>query len=210
MIELLMAIGITSVLGLTVAGVGMGISNAYNTNESHYECMQLGRTTLATLQGQVEGAKLVGYASGSQLILWASDANNDCNINLNEIQIVKLGGGTATCYQVDLSSLSPSQQAAMNVTVPLATLLAPNTAWTTVGKNVYCKSTTIATGLVNLAFAANLPAASPKARMVSIDVTVGDGSTNWTLHSGAISRADVTQYITANAQGVWTMGISYD
>ncbi len=210
MIELLMAIGITSVLGLTVAGVAMGISQAYNTNESHYECMQLGRTTLATLQGQVQNAKLVAYASGSELVLWASDANNDCNINLNEIQIIMFSGGTATCYQVDLSSLSPSQQVAMNVTVPLTTLLDPNAVWATVGQNLYCKSTTIATGLVNLAFAANLPAAPPKARMVSIDVTVGDGTTNWTLHSGALSRADVTDYITANAQGVWTMSISYD
>jgi hypothetical protein len=98
----------------------------------------------------------------------------------------------------------------MNVTVPLATFLDPNAVWTTVSQSVYCKTTTIASGLVNMAFAANLPATPPLARLVSIDVTVGDGTTNWTLHSGALSRADATGYITGNGQGGWMMNISYD
>jgi prepilin-type N-terminal cleavage/methylation domain-containing protein len=85
LLELTMAIAITSVIALSVAGVSMGLSRAYANSEGYYQTSQNARSAMMGVQSLLRKAKLVLSVSDDGVVFWAQDVNGDGRINRSEV-----------------------------------------------------------------------------------------------------------------------------
>ena len=87
--ELMLAICIMSVIGLAVATVASGLSNAYGITDTLEDSIQSARSALMNLESTIRKSKLVLAKSSSGVALWTGDANEDGEVNLDEIVLVQ-------------------------------------------------------------------------------------------------------------------------
>jgi Tfp pilus assembly protein FimT len=86
--ELLIAMSITAVVGLAVATVAGALSRAHAQAESARDAVQSGRAGMARIEAVLRRAKLVTAAPVNQLVCWMGDANQDRQINLDELVMI--------------------------------------------------------------------------------------------------------------------------
>ncbi len=87
--ELLIAISITAVVGMAVAGVTIAVSNAGVSADDQFECEQAARVARARTARYVQRAALVTAVEDERLLLWMGDANGSQSINLDELVLLK-------------------------------------------------------------------------------------------------------------------------
>lgn len=87
--ELLIAISITAVVGVAVAGVTIAVSNAGVSADDQFECEQGVRVARARSARYVQQAALVTAVEDERLLLWMGDADGSRSINLDELVLLK-------------------------------------------------------------------------------------------------------------------------
>jgi prepilin-type N-terminal cleavage/methylation domain-containing protein len=91
LVELLVALVVTSVILSAVATLAFAMNTASNAGEdSAYRQAQLRQTTLRLLD-LIGGAKLVCAAPGDDLVVWRADTNGNEAIDVNEVVYVERG-----------------------------------------------------------------------------------------------------------------------
>ena len=192
--ELMLAIAITAMTGLAVAGASHAVLSAYGTSDDHYEQLQIARGAMHQSRLALRKARLVVNGTTTSLIYWAEDANNDGAINVSELAELAYNRADREIreYRVVIpDSLSQQQQDALNVAIALSSVTgSPGSASGLIRDSSYVVWRLVASDVRYVAFGA-VPAA-PLARTVTIRITVGTGETSLTLRSAVTLRADLT------------------
>jgi len=190
MAELVMALAITAITGLAVAGVSVALSSAYESSEGYSESIQTARTTTDRIRRAVWASKLVLRAGDGCLTVWRRDTNGDGQINLTEIVSYSLDRSNNRLVERYVAfpvGMSENTRKALDATVSLATALANDN---------YLGSANLGYGVTNVlaenvsSFAAEGDVAPPLTRLVEIELTVGQSLQTMTLRTAAGLRAD--------------------
>ena len=191
--ELTITLAIVSVIALSAAGVSVAISSAHARGESVNENVQTGRAALMRLQWAINRAKLVTSAGSDWLVLWASDDNNDGQVNVSELKSISFDGPSQSVKsrQVEFpAAMSSDYVALLNDTVALSSLTGMSDSAVSVISGPYVQEDVMATGVT--ALAVSVSPSCPMATLVTVKVTVNCGGEEMTLRSAAALRADRT------------------
>jgi prepilin-type N-terminal cleavage/methylation domain-containing protein len=204
--EFVMALTITSIIGLSAAGVSVAMSSANSQLQNYYESVAAARSMFNRVQDTLRKARLVTYASGGNVMVWAADTNGDGQINNDEV--VQWSYNSGTQQIVEYRIVYPaSVRSALNVTQPLYNYTSagglPSGSAAMTG-SAYCTTTVLATGVT--AFQAVLKGTAPTATLLKLSVTIGSGNQAVTLRSATDLRADSTANVKlSNNQYVLTV-----
>ncbi len=127
--ELVLAMAITTVIGLAITGVAAAMSNINERAEAYYEYLQSGRVAASRLEEALRSARLVTVAEGSTIVAWTSDGADKGNINLSEVTMVYLDTETRQLMQrttVFPDSLDQVTREALDTSLPLSPLTSPS------------------------------------------------------------------------------------
>jgi type II secretory pathway pseudopilin PulG len=193
LLELTIAMTITAVTGLSVAGVAMVLGETSDSGQDFYQSLQTGRITVMKIQAIIRGAKLVTASTSTSLVLWADDANGDGQINLSETVVLTFDAesGEIRFYRVVFpQTMDSTTKQALDVTKPLVDIMNLSGVTDTVTGNAHNDLTVLATDVT--AFRLSVWPAVPLTRLVRFQLTVGTGSSAVTLRSAASTRAGAT------------------
>lgn len=212
LVETVMSITITAMVGLTVAGASVALSSAVSDSDDYFECIQGGRNAMRQLCAEVEKSRLVVVAdnNGNRLVLWAGDANKNGQIDLTELRAVDYNPSTKTVkgYAVVYpSNWSDSLREAYDPDLSLAVAALPAVLDQWVVGNSYVQARTLATGVENLTF--TLPSAGPASRLVRIRMSVQTGDREMTLQEAVALRAPATGYVTYSYYDGYVLNLPY-
>ena len=195
LVEVMMALMITSMIGAVTTSVTVALFNAQRTTDAYTENVQTGRMSLAQLQSLIESSHLVTEGDATTMTLWAFDADGRGVINTDELVRLRFDSTQDAIMQVYVSypsSLSDETRQALNL--PLA--LAEATDWN-VASNMMSESrihdTVIATGISAVTF--RYDAVAPLTKLVSIEATFGEGTQAKQFHTAAALRAPATAWV---------------
>lgn len=199
LVELLIAMVITAMIGMSVVGVSVVLSNAHAASEADYDNTQIARMTLNRLTHLLQRAKLVTSVGSDHIIYWAEDANDDGQIQFTELGVVKYdkASGTLTANRVQMSG----QSNPMDFKMPLSTVMS-NSTLSTVQNSVYCDSRLLAENVRAFEVSAFPPC--PEASLITLKITVSQDGRELTLRSAANLRADMLDEI-AYKNGQFTL-----
>ncbi len=195
--ELVMAMSITSIIGLTVAGASMGLSSAHNQGEDQYDSLATARSAMRQVQRSLQKAQLITTVYGdSRVVYWAGDANGDGQINLSELRLMRYGSWDGEIREYSLvfpEEWSQAVRDSSDLQVSLAwAMYYPNVENSLVGGS-YTRTRTIATGVTG--FWISTSSNPPMSTFVNVKVAVGEINTA-TMLTGAVSmRADLTRFV---------------
>jgi len=194
--ELLIALAITAVIGLTVAGVAMALSRSYQHSEQYYRYLQSGRVASIRLQGSLRKSRLVTASDASTLVLWAEDYNNDGQINVSEVLFVYYDHGARELIErstVFPDSMSASVREMLDFTIPLSALSDPNVATGPPAYESYDSKRLLAAYVEDFqVFCTDAP---PFTKLVKFCLKVGGDGQFVTMHGASRLRADRTEYV---------------
>jgi type II secretory pathway pseudopilin PulG len=129
--ELVLALAITTVIGLAVTGVAAAVSNFNERAETYYEYLQSGRVAAIRLQEMMRPALLITAASGDNMVVWTNNQTDPNNINVTEVTKVFLDASTGQLMQrttVFPDSMSASTKTALDTSLALSTLTSASVA----------------------------------------------------------------------------------
>jgi len=99
LVELLVAMVITSILLTSVATLSFALGSASEaTNDTSMKQAQIRLTTLR-IRDIIKHSNLVCWGSNEDIALWVNDNNNDRKININELVYIVCGSGR-DCLQI--------------------------------------------------------------------------------------------------------------
>lgn len=202
--EMVLALAITTMVGLSVAGVSTVLSTAYADGESYQSCIQTARSAMRQVRRAVQGAQLITAVREDkrELIYWAGDANGSGTINLAELRIIKQKlDNTVEEYRVVFpDDWSDTMCQASDVEFSLSAAMTVANMENQIVNHTYVEARTIATDIATLTFSVPT-AAAPLARLVRIGLTACEGRRALTLKGAAALRADLTRYVDTDAEG---------
>ena len=209
LIEVVMAVAIMSIIGLSIAGASMALSNAYDNGQEYYECIQTARVTMLRLEEMVRTSLLVTDANmyGS-FWLWREDTNGDGRINVSELSWIMWNAQKRELYhnRVEFPDYWSSYMADMHDTVvDVNQATSENIVMFVYGSyGTYLSKTVLADDVTNFNVAASPEA--PLAKTVTITMTIMRGGREITLRSAASLRADRTDHVAWVPDGYWGPG----
>ena len=194
LVELLLGLVITSMIGLTVAGASMVLSNAHFQSQQYYDCLQTARIAMRWIESDIRRSSLVTDVENG-LMLWEGDTNGDGQINFSELTLIThdSSSGQVTRHRaVFPAGMSQEAIVAINTPFPLDQMVqAANSMALWMTSNAYVQSTTLATNVEMLDI---LPAQEPPmTTRLHIRLVVTEGGQYVTLRSAAKLRADRTE-----------------
>ena len=196
LMEMTIAMTITAMIGLSVAGVSMVLGDATEYGENFYQSVQTARNVVMKIQKTIRSAKLVTASSSTAMVLWADDTNGDGQINLSETVLLSCD---TTSGQIRLNrvvfpaTMSAQTRAALDVTKTLADLASVNTVTSLITGNAYNTTTVLATDVAAGQF--GVWPTAPLSHLVRFQLTVGTGDSAVTLRSAAATRAGLTSRV---------------
>ena len=131
LIELVIGIAVTTLVGLSVAAVSGVLSDSYSQGEAYYRSMQSARIAMMNLQSKVRKAHLITQASGNEMMIWQEPGGDDGKINPSELTLTRYDAyqDKITKYQIvtptnwnasprdDDGQMGPIEQALIGTTV---------------------------------------------------------------------------------------------
>ena len=210
LIETIMSITMTALVGLSVAAASMALSSATSDGDDYFDCIQGGRNAMRQLCSEIEKSRLIVTTdnSGQRLVIWAGDANNNGQIDLTELRMVEYDPSTKTVkgYAVVYPpNWSVSLREAYDPDLSLAVAASSSVLDRWMVDSSYVQSRTIGTGVESLAF--TLPSAGPVSRLVRIRMTVRTGDRDLTLQESVALRAPATGYVTQPDGGAYVLNM---
>lgn len=194
--ELVVALSITSVVGLAVAGVASVLSGAYEHSEDYYQCLQGARVASMRLANTVRTAKLVTACSGEAIVIWAEDTNADGQINVTEVVSVYRDTASLTLLErrtVLPDSLSPLLRQSMDYVVPLSALTDVAAGTNLAPYPVYDQKRVLATDVSLFRPRCDVP--PPMSKRVDFALEIRRGDASLSTRGAASLRADKTSYV---------------
>lgn len=198
-VEMVMAMAITAIVGLAVAGVSMTLSTGYAQSEDHYQAIQSSRASLMKIQSIVREAKLILASTNTAAAFWAADLNGDGKLNRKELVLVTYDSSTRELRQVTLKSgtLSGSDDVLALSDVATVASVASRLA-----QDPWYESQLLATDVRS--FIVSVSPDAPKATSLNISFTVGSDAQSITLRSTVVLRADKTANV-GTSKGQWVL-----
>jgi type II secretory pathway pseudopilin PulG len=196
--ELFLSISVTALIGLAVASVSVGLSNAYHSTDEMEDAVQTGRAAMNHMEELFRGSKLVLAQSHNQVAVWTGDADASGSVNLDEIVLVAgdSADGVVTARSVDLSEAEAGVREALNEVLALEEV-------DTVGK---VRGRMDGGGVANYkqelvladevsGFNVETDQGAPYTGCLSLRMTVGQGGEQITLNTSVALRADAREYV---------------
>lgn len=189
-----LAMSITTVIGLSLAGVSLALSNSYGHSQDYYSTMQSGRTTMHRMQDALRCAKLITGATDTSMIFWAQD-DQDANagtINKSEIVMWYFDRSSSMIKQCKIV-YPDSLKASLNSNLTLSQVTITPSLNCIVTSDTYSKWTILATDVSDFHLVPDK--AAPYTTYVKIDMTIrgADNTQPGTrILSAAQLRADST------------------
>jgi len=196
LVELVMAMSITAMTALAVAGATMTLSTAYSRSQDYYQNIQTARATMLRFHSAVCKARLIVAADNNTLVLWDGDTNGDGQINIAELLLIDYDKGTRELREYSVvypDEMCESLKDTHNVHIPLSSVTAVGAAGTVLGTPPYIQERLVATDVTDFTVATD--SAPPLAGMVKLQITVGQGTESITLRSASTMRANMTSYV---------------
>lgn len=194
--ELVMAMSITAVIGMSIAGVSVALSNAYADTQDFYKSLSSARSAMINIQSTIKNAGLVTAIDGDSIVLWHSDTNSDGKINISELTVLNFDSASNKINQYTIkypSNFSEKMQAALDSEVALAEVMRSSII-SSIMNNQYAESRILASKAT--AFKISSDIAPPLTTLVKIELTAtGDNGEDVTLRSAASLRADIADYV---------------
>jgi len=191
--ELVMAVSITALVGLAVATVASALSYAHGRSDAMRESIQSARMAMMRTGAELRKARLVGCAADGRIVLWAGDADEDGDINVSEVVLVRYDDEEATVEQWQVvfpPSMPPETREALDVALTVEQL-ADGAA-----VEAYISQATYAGYLAQWVLAAEVAdfetgwdAAPPETRLVTLRLAVGPADQRMTLSTAVRLRA---------------------
>ena len=192
LLEMTMAVTITAIIGLAVAGATIALSRAYQDTEEFYQSLQTARSAMLRIQRTVQGSKLITACPGTILVLWVDDTNGNGNINADEVLVLVFDTAAQEvrlCRKVFPDALKP----ALNVEVPLYDLIDANAVLSNVSGSAYVQTIVLANDTTD--FYATASPAPPLAKRVDLYLSVGTDKNVMALRSAATTRGPKTAQV---------------
>jgi len=207
-IELTMAIAITAITGLSIAGVAVTISNAYASSSDTHQTLQAGQSVIRNIQAIINKTKLVTSVSKDGIVLWCVDSNEDGQINPSELVALYYDPQNRQLRTAVLSysSLDSELSNTLDASMPLS--------WTTnysfIGSYIKTNNAVVSQPLADNVVAASFQAMPDPPTSVNILVQVTLQETDgdlFTFRSSASTRAgSQSQVAVADGEFVLTSG----
>ncbi len=195
--ELILGLATTAMVGLSLAGVTAALSDAYDDADTDYSHLQTARAAMARSQSEFRKARLVMGQSEGELLLWSHDDNNNGQINLDEVQLIRWDPreGVIRRHRVVLpSNLSAFMKTLFNLEVSLDVLVRqPALAADAILAHQWQEETVIAEGVTGFEIVPY--PAPPETRLVKIQVHTGAGEAAVALRSVIRLRGDCTSWV---------------
>ncbi|MFP4105656.1 MAG: type II secretion system protein J, partial [Phycisphaerae bacterium] len=156
--ELVMAMAITTIIGLTVAGVASALSHAYAHSEDYFESLQTARVSSIRLQRTINSSLLITAVDSEGLVLWEYDSNGNGKINLSEICIIEYDSDTKKLRTGSIrypAGMDPSVRDGLDMTVPLYRLTDRIEAKSLLSGESYYKEQPLATNVQGFSISGN-------------------------------------------------------
>ena len=209
LVELLMAISITAMVGLVVTGASVALSSAYSRGEDSYECLQTARAAMRHLRREFEKTPLVfdTFSGGAVLAYWGGDSNGNRQIDVTEVRLTTFDQATGeiaihqVVYPDDWSQFLKD---AYDPEFALSQAMSSNTLASWVMNSSYRQSRVIATAVESCTF--SLPGDGPVSKLVRVGLTARKGACETTLQDAGALRAPVVQYV-SKVGGVYVLTI---
>ncbi|MDY6913940.1 MAG: prepilin-type N-terminal cleavage/methylation domain-containing protein [Planctomycetota bacterium] len=196
LVELAVAVTITSVTALAVAGLSIALGNSYSGSQEFSDSIRTGRSATLTIQSALRRANLVTAANGQALMFWTDDTNSDGLINLDEMRVILWdnASGTVKSHQVVFpDAMGPATKAALNVRILLSDATNMKVMKAYIDASRYEQVDVLAEEVAQLQV--QTTAAPPMTTLVKTEFTVDGGRRNLTIRSAASLRADKTDYV---------------
>ena len=193
--ELVLAMDITGVVGLSVSGVFMALSTAQAHSEDHQTYVQTARCTARHVQRILRKAKLVVAADAGGLLVWSEDTNGDGLINVSELVAFLYDDPRKELEQkrvVFTASMAAATREALDVRIALADLddLTALDAKVQSAFPQYYVEELLADNVRE--FTGELDAAAPRTKTVKLRLKIGTAKRSVTVYACATIRADET------------------
>ncbi len=198
--ELVLALAITTVIGLAVTGVAAGVSNFNQRAEAYYECLQSGRVAAGRLEAMLRPALLITAASGDNMVVWTDDHTDTGNINVSEITKIFLDTTTHQLMQrttVFPDTLKAHTLKALDDSLALSQLTSPSVAESAPFYAQYDAPRVLASNVQSFAVYPDVPA--PLTRLLKFKLVisvVGQTVTQYgavTLRAPSISKVSISR-----------------
>jgi len=188
--ELMLAMLITGMVGVTVASLTVSLANAYGSGEGYGDALQGGRNMLLRVSTLGREAKLVTACSPRAVVFWAGDDNDDGEINRDELVMIywdRTGGRSAVCMQ----RVDGSNNPLLRDVIPLDTACQLDQVTALLSQyEAYRETVPLAEDVLDFRVTTDVP--PPQTRAVMIEVTLGKPDRPVTLRSTVALRADAT------------------
>lgn len=193
LLEMTLAMTITAITGLSVAGATMALCRAHQNTEGFYQSLQTTRSAMLRIQRTIQNSKLVTANTGTTLVLWVDDTNGNRTIDADEVLLLVFDTAAREVRMLR-KVFPPAAHDALNVDVPLSTLISASTVLSGMVASAYTQTTVLASDAVD--FFASASPAPPMATRVDFRLSVGSGKDLVTLRSSASTRGGLTAKVT--------------
>ncbi len=196
--ELLMAMTIAVMIGMSVVMVTAALSNAQAGTDSMIEAISSGRYAMMSIDADVRKAGLITAVGSGEMVVWTGDENADEQINIAEVVLIQYDAGNQTVERLGVvfpDSMPPGQLAALNVSCTLEEVTDTGDVRNLLTQPKYSKYLAQRTLAVDVSsFEVVTDEAPPMSHLVLLRLAVGqqqDGQ-QITLTNTAHLRADAT------------------
>jgi len=197
LVELVISLAITAVIGSAVAGLAMVLSTASEHGRDRYLSLQTARISMLNIQDMIHKAKLVTDCDGTTMVLWAEDSNGNGKINLTEVVLL---GRDSSLEQIRMHRIvfpdhwSKETKASLDLQLELKDVTSVQDVLSWMVGSQYDEVTVLA-GDVR-AFSISTSPAPPVTDLVGPMMTIGPSEQQAvTLRSAMHLRADVTDRV---------------
>ena len=199
LMEMVIAMAITAVIGTAVAGVAMSLSTNYSQNTDYYYNVQSARSAVSYMRDSLRKAKLVTASSGNEVVLWV-DSNDDGLINNSEVRY----WGVVSGELKELKVVYPSGMGAMDTTLTLSQLTNVATALALLQANAYSNWISLAGDVTS--FTVGVEPSAPLATFVKLNLACGSSGQAVDLRTAVAMRAPAAALVSLN-NGVYSLGM---
>ena len=204
-IALVIALAITSIIGLATAGAASFLSAGHAQTEAQYESLETARAALRQIQKSLRSACLVTCSVDDQaLVYWRGDENGDGEIDLTELRVLQFDS-TADTVELHWVSLPDGWPAwyrdMMDKPMTLMEAQDPNRINANLMQSGFRVSRTLASDVAD--FSISPVGTEPMATMVRMGITTGQEPRTIALRSAVALRAPGTGFVRDFGNGVY-------